>query len=171
MYIMAMFKRSDGQEHNKYHELVVPLIFVALWVAGLAITFINPLLPYLNTSNPCSAILSSFVYIYVVFIIEVFVTFIDINYVYHPYKAGKYLWKIVYSRILPNIAFTILAFVWYYRHQSGFWLIPFVVLSAIIKWREVWLANNGETVFMESQKTARQDNILKPKTLILKKEK
>ena len=165
MYIMTKLKRGDGQKNNRYHELVVPLIFVALWVAGLTLTIINPKLPYLNASNPCSVILSSLVCIYVVFVLEVFVTFTDINYVYRPYKAGKYLWKITYARILPNIALTILAFVWYYHHQSVFWLIPFVALSSIIKWREVWLANNGETVFVESQKETRKDNILKPKTI------
>ena len=165
MYIMTKLKRDDGQRNNKYHELVVPLIFVALWVAGLTLTIINPQLPCLDASNPCSAILSSLACIYVVFIIEVFVTFTDINYVYRPYMAGKYLWKMVYARILPNIVLSILAFAWYYHHQRGFWLIPFVALSAIIKWREVWLANNGETVFVESQKETHQDSILTPKTL------
>jgi len=165
MYIITKSKISDGQKDNKYHELVVPLIFVALWVAGLTLTIINPQLPYLNASNPCSTILSSLACIYVVFILEVFVTFTDIRYVYRPYKAGKYLWKIAYARILPNIILTILAFVWYYYHQSVFWLIPFVVLSSIIKWREVWLANNGETVFVESQTETHQNNILTPKTL------
>ncbi len=165
MYIITKFKRSDGQKNNRYHELVVPLIFVALWIAGLTLTIINPQLPYLNANNPCSTILSSLTCIYGVFILEVFVTFTDINYVYRPYKARKYLWKITYSRILPNIALTVIAFVWYYHHQSVYWLIPFVVLSSIIKLREVWLANNGETVFVESQKETHQNNILNPKSL------
>lgn len=165
MYIMTKLKRSDGQKNNRYHELVVPLIFVALWVAGLTLTIINPQLPCPNADNPCPSVLSNLACIYVIFIIEVFVTFTDINYVYRPYKAGKYLWKIVYARILPNIALTILAFIWYYHHQTDCWLIPIVALSAIVKWREVWLANNGETVFVESQKEARKDDILTPKKI------
>ncbi len=166
MYVLTKLKDNGSQRRNKYHEVDVPLIFVVLWVAGLALTIINPQLPYIDANTPSAAILSSLVCIYFVFIIEVFVTFTDINCVFHPYKAKTYLWKIVLMEILPNIALTVGAFIWYYHHQKVYWLLPFVALSAIIKWREVWLANNGEKIFVESNKDVPQNNILTPKTII-----
>lgn len=141
------------------------MIFVALWVAGLALTIINPKLPFIDANTSSAETLSSLLCIYSVFIIEVFVTFTDINCVYRPYRAKKFLWKIVLMEILPNIALTVGAFIWYYHHQKVCWLLPFVILSAIIKWRVVWLANNGEKIFVESNKNVRQDNILTPKTI------
>lgn len=166
MYIIKNLGKSGHQEENhQYHEIIVPLIFVALWVAGLSLSIINPQLPYVDESNPCSKMLSGLVCIYVVFILEVLVTFTDINNVYCLYKSKSYLLKIVFKRIIPNIVLTVIAFGWYYYHQSEYWLIPFVILSSVIKWQEVWLANNGEKIFSKLQILPKEENLLAPKKI------
>lgn len=167
MYILKRYK--DGEKDKKknfYHEIVVPLIFVALWIAGLTFSIINPLLPLLDPNNTCSMLLSSLVYIYVIFIIEVIVTFTDIHNVYRLYNAKSLLIETSGKWILPNIALTIGAFAWYYHHQEIIWLIPFVLLSALIKFQEVWLANNGDVVFVMQQEKMDSDHIFKPKQML-----
>ena len=166
MYILQRYKdKKNNRKKNFYHEIVVPLLFVALWIAGLTFSIINPLLPFLDSNNTCSSLLSSLVYIYVVFIVEVLVTFTDIHNVYRLYNAKKLLLEISSKKILPNILLTIIAFVWYYYHQEAIWLAPFVLLSAYIKFQEVWLANNGDVVFAKQQEKMDADNIFKPQQI------
>lgn len=166
MYILKKCKNNDDNRNkNYYHEKVVPPIFVALWIAGLTFSIINPQLPLLNSNNACTSLLSSLVYIYIIFIIEVIVTFTDIHNVYRLYNAKGLLWKITRKIILPNILFTIVALIWYFYHQEIIYLVPFVLLSACIKFLEVWLANNGETVFVKQQKEMNVNQIYKPHKL------
>ena len=165
MYLIKeYFDKKADKNKCFYHERVVPFIFVALWIAGLTFSIINPPLPLLGESI-CTSLLSSLVYIYFVFIIEVFVTFTDIHNVYRLYNAKKLLWEIFYKRILPSILLTIGAFIWYYYHQRTIWLMPFVFFSAYVKFEEVWLANNGDTVFTNQQQKMDKDKIFRPQKL------
>ena len=165
MYILKRYKDKKDKKINFYHGVVVPFIFVALWIAGLTFSIINPILPFLDPNNSCTSLLSSLVYIYIVFIVEVIVTFTDIHNVYRLYNAKKLLWEISWKKLLPNIGLTIVAFIWYYYHQKIVWLIPFVLLSAFIKFQEVWLANNGDVVFTKQQEKMDQDNIFRPQQI------
>lgn len=166
MYILKRYRdKKKDKKKNFYHEIVVPIIFVALWIAGLTFSIINPLLPFLDANNTCTSLLSSLVYIYIVFIAEVIVTFTDIHNVYRLYNAKKLLLEISGKKILPNIGLTIVAFIWYYYHQETVWLLPFVLLSAFIKFQEVWLANNGDVVFAKQQERMDKDNIFRPQQL------
>jgi len=165
MYILKKYDKFKKEKKNFYHEIVVPLIFVALWIAGLTFSIINPLLPFLDSTNTCSSLLSSLVYIYVVFIIEVVVTFTDIHNVYRLFNAKSLLIEISIKKILPNIILTLLAFVWYYYHQEILWLLPFVFLSAYIKFQEVWLANNGDVIFAKQQEKMDSDHIFRPQQI------
>lgn len=166
MYIINLYKGKEGDKNsNFYHEMVVPFIFVALWIAGLVFSIINPRLPFLDTNNSCTSLLSSLIYIYIIFIVEVVVTFTDIHNVYRLYNAKKLLLEISTKKILPNVILTFAAFVWYYYHQETVWLVPFVLLSAYIKFQEVWLANNGDVVFAKQQKRMDKDKIFKPQQI------
>lgn len=162
---MYILKNSKTNLKYPYHEMIVPWIFVALWIAGLALSIINPQLPYLGESNSSKQLLSSLTCIYGVFICEVVVTFTDIHYVYRLYNAKKLLWEITYKTIIPNILFTLVAFVWFYYHQEPLWLIPFVFLSSIIKLEEVWLANNGDNLFIRQQKKMKKENVYIPQKM------
>lgn len=166
MYILSIYKDSKkGGNYNFYHGIIVPLLFVALWVAGLAFSIQNPQLPFLNSNNSETTLLSSLVYIYIIFIVEVFVTFTDIHNVYRLYNAKKLLLRISGGTILPNVVLTILAFIWYYNSQKTFCLVPVVILSACIKLEEVWLANNGEYVFAKQQEKMDKDKVFRPQQL------
>lgn len=166
MYILQRYKdKKNNRKKNFYHEIVVPLIFVALWIAGLTCSIINPLFPFLDSNNSCSPLLSSLMYIYVIFIVEVLVTFTDIHNVYRLYNAKKLLLEVSRKKILPNIVLTLGSFIWYYYHQEPIWLVPFVFFSALIKFQEVWLANNGDVVFAKQQEKMDTDNIFKPQQI------
>ncbi len=168
MYLLYRNKdRKKEENYNFYHGIIVPSLFVALWVAGLAFSIQNPQLPFLNSNNNETAtnLLSSLVYIYIIFIVEVFVTFTDIHNVYRLYNAKKLLLRISMETILPNVILTILAFIWYYNSKEEICLLPVVILSACIKFEEVWLANNGEKVFTRQQEKMDKDKVFRPQQL------
>lgn len=166
MYFINRCKeRYKDKNKNIYHEIVVPFIFVALWIAGLALTILNPLLPFFDSKTECSILISSLTYIYIIFIVEVIVTFTDIHNVYRLYNAKKLLIQITTYTILPNIVLNVLAFRWYCHHQESDLLFLFVLFSACIKLEEVWLANNGDTVFAYQQEKMNKENIFIPKEI------
>lgn len=164
MYLLSRYNNKE-KKNNFYHEIIVPLIFVALWVAGLTFSILNPQLPFLEQNNECTSLLTGLIYIYIIFILEVIVTFTDIHNVYRLYNAKKLLLEISLKTILPNIILTICSFIWYSCHTEIEWLIPFVLLSACVKLEEVWLANNGDVVFIKQQKRMGKDNIFRPQQL------
>lgn len=167
MYIIPYKKKVTSGVHDRYeyHKKYVPWIYVALWIAGLMLSILNPILPCLDLQTPNALLLNSLLYIYGIFVIEVFVTFTDIHNIYKDYSAKKLLRKITLRTILPNMVLTILSFLWYYSHQEMFWLLPFVLLSAYMKYLEVWLANNGDDIFTKQEKRDKESNKLKPQPL------
>ena len=97
---------------------------------------------------------------------EVFVTFTDIHCIYKDFSAKKLLCKITLQTILPNMVLTMLSLYWYYSHQEMFSLLPFVLFSAYLKYKEIWLANNGDDIFTKQKKRNKEPNKLKPQPLL-----
>lgn len=165
MYILRSCFNKLRVGKECYHEVIVPILFTSLWISGLVFTILDPPLPFWTGVNNCPPLLRGIIYIYFVFIVEIGVTFTDIHYVYRLYNVKKLLFHVILYTILPNFLFTILALVWYYYHQENTWLIPFVFLSAYIKYKEVWMANNGDVLFARQQKKMEKDFILKPQQI------
>lgn len=163
MYIIltGYIDKLKGQE-NFYHKIIVPILFVCLWVAGLAFTIIDSKLPTTVLSEDFPVLLRGLVYIYFIFIVEVVVTFTDIHYVYRLYNAKKLLYHVLLCTILPNVLLTIANLVWFYYHPDIVWLVPFVFLSGYIKYKEVWMANNGDILFAKQQSELNKDFIFRP---------
>ena len=148
----------------KLHEKGVPLAFVLLWIAGLLLTIINPdfvscFLPNAEViDSTVKTILNGLICVYFVFVIEVFVTLLDVKLVFkinHKRKdsskikdATKELWATVFKSVIPTFVLAFVVLYMYGIYQRHILLSFFIVLSSLNKFYEVSLANNGEKILV-----------------------
>ena len=142
-----------------FHEKAVPWLFVVLWIAGLILTIIHPDFLFMreNKDLKMASIVNSLICVYLVFVVEFYVAFKDIQLLYRVKEAKKQLQSFTLKLVFPNILLTFFVVYWYSLHDNGFLLFLFIALSAILKYWEVWLANNGDRVFGKIE-------VIKPKS-------
>lgn len=164
MRFLKNLKKKREKIKIDFHKNIVPLLFVTLWIAGLLLTIISPnILPYKEGEFRIIKI-NDLLCIYIIFILEIFVTIKDLQYVNCVKSIGKEIKKLVLSVIIPDVIITLFVFILYYYFGRKYLIGFFVLLSAVLKYLEVYLVNNADELF-NTKNNVGKDNNLTPKPL------
>ena len=125
---------------SRSHEVVVPIVHALIWAVGLAVAIFGAEFYVKDVSVPTVRNLYAAALVYVIFLLEIALTFIDIG-IYHEDKSFKSNISLEWGLLAFNVVLTIIIGGLYLKYNNVVLLMMLVVVMSYLKYKIVKISN------------------------------
>lgn len=131
-----------------YKERIIPVAHALLWLSGIWFALWGTEFFDLKKSSVEARNTYALALVYIVFLIEVALSYLDIGYSNTDKSFNAKGYK-SFGWLILNIVITIICSALYISMKIPFYLIVMAVMSSLLKYRSVFMARNAESYYAD----------------------